>query len=128
MAIGPYIRNGSKHIFVSPVTGVYFGIDPSTNEPWHCHIFDRNGTIYNPAPSPPPCDIDNCDECSTDDMTVCSTCTPGYGVTGDGLCGFCEVMFCVQCDADATLCQDCSDEYVPSEGSEECVILRSLFY
>ena len=33
---------------VSPVTGVNFGIDPSTNEPWHCNIIDSEGVVYNP--------------------------------------------------------------------------------
>jgi len=32
----------------SPVTNEYFGIDPSTNEPWHCNIIDSNGDILNP--------------------------------------------------------------------------------
>ena len=35
----------------SPVTGVSFGIDPNTNEPWRCDIFDINGEIYNPYPT-----------------------------------------------------------------------------
>ena len=44
----------------SPFTGVLFGLNPDTNEPWRCDIFDSNGDVYN-SPAAVEDDVDEVD-------------------------------------------------------------------
>lgn len=65
-----------------------------------------------------PCEVRHCLKCegnSVTDLSVCTKCAPGYGVTPEGLCESCGTA-CRQCDW-VGKCSSCSSGYALRHGS-----------